>query len=155
DASHEMRTPIAALKGMLELLEDGAKDVPEVRDDFIHTMQTEADRLSRLVGDLLTLARLESGNLELELTSEPATELLGEVACLMHALADQSGVSLAVNAPTDVSVLADRDRVMQVLVSFTDNALKHSPSGTTIHLRAQARGDSVLLEVADEGPGIA
>jgi signal transduction histidine kinase len=155
DASHEMRTPIAALKGMLELLEDGAKDVPEVRDDFIHTMQMEADRLSRLVGDLLTLARLEAGNLRLELAPEPAAELLDEVACLMRTLADQSDVALVVEAPTGVSVMADRDRVTQVLVSFTDNALKHSPAGTSIRLRAQPRGDMVRFEVADEGPGIA
>lgn len=155
DASHEMRTPIAALKGMLELLEDGAKDVPKVRDDFIHTMQMEADRLSRLVGDLLTLARLEAGNLKLELAPEPAAELLDEVACLMRTLADQSDVALLVEAPTGVSVMADRDRVTQVLVSFTDNALKHSPAGTTIHLRAQPRADMVRFEVADEGPGIA
>jgi signal transduction histidine kinase len=155
DASHEMRTPIAALKGMLELLEDGAKDVPKVRDDFIHTMQMEADRLSRLVGDLLTLARLEAGNLKLELAPEPAAELLDEVACLMRTLADQSDVALVVEAPTGVSVMADRDRVTQVLVSFTDNALKHSPAGTSIRLRAQPRADMVRFEVADEGPGIA
>jgi PAS domain S-box-containing protein len=154
DASHEMRTPIAALKGMLELLEDGAKDVPKVRDDFIHTMQTEADRLSRLVGDLLTLARLEAGNLKLELAPQLAAELLDEVANLMRTLADQSGVTLVVEAPAGMSVMADRDRITQVLVSFTDNALKHSPAGTTIHLRAQPREGMVRFEVADEGPGI-
>jgi len=155
DASHEMRTPIAAIKGMLELLEDGAKDVPQVRDDFIHTMQVEADRLSRLVGDLLTLARLESGNLKLELAPVSVAELLDDVACLMRTLADQSGVALVVEAPAGISVMADRDRITQVLVSFTDNALKHSPAGTTIHLHAQSREGVVRLEVADEGPGIA
>ncbi len=154
DASHEMRTPIAALKGMLELLEDGAKDVPRVRDDFIHTMQMEADRLSRLVGDLLTLARLEAGNLRLEPAPEPVAGLLDEVAGLMRTLADQSGVTLVVEAPAGVSVMADRDRIMQVLVSFTDNALKHSPAGTTIHLRARPHEGMVRFEVADEGPGI-
>ena len=154
DASHEMRTPIAALKGMLELLEDGAKDVPKVRDDFIHTMQMEADRLSRLVGDLLTLARLEAGSLQLEPAPEPAADLLEEVACLLRTLADQYGVTLAVEAPSGASVMADRDRITQVLVSFTDNALKHSPSGTTIHLRAQPRDGMVRFEVSDEGSGI-
>lgn len=154
DASHEMRTPIAALKGMLELLEDGAKDVPKVRDDFIHTMQLEADRLSRLVADLLTLARLEAGSLKLELAPEPVSELLDEVASLMRTLADQSDVHLVVEAPAGASVMADRDRIQQVLVSFTDNALKHSPAGTTIRLSAQPSGDAMRLEVSDEGPGI-
>jgi len=155
DASHEMRTPIAALKGMLELLEDGAKEVPEVRDDFIHTMQVEADRLSRLVNDLLTLARLEAGTLELKITAEYVASLLGDVASIMHTLAEDAGVTLAVDLPDgDQRVLGDRDRIVQVLLSFTDNALKHSPSGSTIHLRASLRGQRVLLEVADEGEGI-
>lgn len=156
DASHEMRTPIAALKGILELLVDGAKDDPEVRDDFIQTMQTEADRLSRLVTDLLTLAKLEAGSLELRLAPEYAVDLIGDVAGVMQTLADQQGVRLSVEvADPEIRVNADRDRVVQVLLSFTDNALKHSPRGTTIHLRALPGDGQVRFEVADEGPGIA
>lgn len=155
DASHEMRTPIAALKGMLELLDDSAKDRPEVRDDFIHTMQLEADRLGRLVADLLTLARLEAGSLKLTLTPEYVTDLLGDVAGVMRTLAEQEGVELVVEvADPDARVMADHDRIVQVLLSFTDNALKHSPAGTTIHLHAEPRGDVVWLEVTDEGSGI-
>ncbi len=155
DASHEMRTPIAALKGMLELLADGAKDNPEIRDDFIATMQTESDRLGRLVADLLTLAQLEAGNLRLRRTPEHANDLLGGVSGVMQTLAEQSGVRLSVEvADPEVRVLADRDRIVQVLLSFTDNALKHSPSGTTIHLRAVPAGSMLRFEVADEGQGI-
>jgi two-component system, OmpR family, phosphate regulon sensor histidine kinase PhoR len=155
DASHEMRTPIAALKGILELLADGAKDDPEVRDDFIATMQVETDRLGRLVIDLLTLAQLDAGSLKLARQPEWVTDLLGDVARVLHALAEQAGVTLAIEPPAeDVQVLADRDRVVQVLLSFTDNALKHSGAGTTVHLRARRTQGGVLLEVADEGPGI-
>lgn len=155
DASHEMRTPIAALKGMLELLDDGAKNVPDVRDDFIHTMQVEADRLGRLVADLLTLAQLEAGSLRLKPATEFAADLLGDVARVMHTLADQAGVTLAVDIDDpDLKVVADRDKVVQVLLSFTDNALKHSPEGSSVHLRARRKGDAVQLEVADEGSGI-
>ena len=155
DASHEMRTPIAALKGMLELLDDGAKERPEVRDDFIHTMQLEADRLGRLVADLLTLARLEAGSLKLTLLPEYVTDLLGDVAGLMRTLAQQEGVGLVVEvADDDMRVVADHDRIVQVLLCFTDNALKHSPEGTTIRLTAEPSGDTVRLVVSDEGPGI-
>ena len=155
DASHEMRTPLAALKGILELLVDGAADDPTVRDDFLGTMQFEADRLGRLVADLLTLAQLEAGSLQLKITSESSADLLGSVASVMNTLAERAGVTLAVDLPDgDVRVLADRDRVVQVLLSFTDNALKHSPRGSTVRLRAQLRGDRVLLAVADEGSGI-
>lgn len=155
DASHELRTPIAALKGMLELLDDGAKDVPDVRDDFIHTMQLEADRLGRLVSDLLTLARLEAGSAPLERSPVRVAHLFEEVCGVMRTLAQQSEVSLAVDAVDEaVCVLADKDRVVQVLVSFTDNALKHAPARTTVRLRAEPRGDRVWLGVSDEGPGI-
>lgn len=155
DASHEMRTPIAAIKGMIELLEDGAVDDPEVRDDFIHTMGVESDRLSRLVADLLTLARLEAGSLQLHTGPEFAADLLGDVARIMHTLAEQAGVTLSVDiAETDLRVIGDRDRVVQVLLSFTDNALKHSPAGTTVSLRAEKVDNGIRLSVTDEGPGI-
>jgi len=155
DASHEMRTPLAALKGILELLIDGAADDPAVRDDFLSTMQFEADRLGRLVTDLLTLAQLEAGSLQLKLTSESAADLLGTVASVMNNLAERAGATLTVDLPDgDIRVMADRDRAVQVLLSFTDNALKHSPSGSTVRLRAVRRGDRVLLAVADEGSGI-
>lgn len=155
DASHEMRTPIAAIKGMLELLEDGAVEDPEVRDDFIHTMGVESDRLSRLVADLLTLARLEAGSLRLHPSDEFAADLLGDVARIMHTLAEQAGVTLSVDiGDPELKVDADRDRVVQVLLSFTDNALKHSPTGSNVHLRAEHAGDGVRLSVRDEGPGI-
>lgn len=155
DASHEMRTPIAAIKGMLELLADGAQDDPEVRDDFIATMQLEADRLSRLVIDLLTLAQLDAGSLRLNRQPEWVTDLLGDIARVMHTLAEQADVTLAVEPPADdVRVLADRDRVVQVLLSFTDNALKHSGAGTTVHLRGRRTAEGVHFEVTDEGPGI-
>ena len=155
DASHEMRTPIAALKGMLELLDDGAKERPDVRDDFIHTMQLEADRLGRLVADLLTLARLEAGSLNLTLAPEYVKDLLGDVAGVMRTLAEQHGVELLVDvSDDDLRVIADHDRIVQVLLSFTDNALKHSPERTTIRLAAESHGGMVRLSVSDEGPGI-
>lgn len=155
DASHEMRTPIAALKGMLELLDDGAKNVPEVRDDFIHTMQREADRLGRLVADLLTLARLEAGSIELKLAPVYVADLTNAVCQVMCTLASQAGVTIAFEVPEEaLRVHADRDRIVQVLLSFVDNALKHSPAGSRVTLHAEVLGDRVRMSVADEGPGI-
>lgn len=155
DASHEMRTPVAALKGMLELLMDGAVDDPKVRDDFLRTMADETDRLGRLVSDLLTLAQLEAGSLELKLAPVDAGELLRAVAQVMQTLAEQAGVRLLVEAPpAGTRVLADRDKAVQVLVSFTDNALKHAPPATAVTLRARSDDGGVVFEVTDEGPGI-
>jgi len=155
DASHEMRTPISAIKGMLELLIDGAKNRPEVRDEFLLTMQAEADRLGRLVADLLTLARLEAGSLELAPSPEYVADMFSDVTGVMKTLAEQANVDLSIELPDeDLQVLADRDKIVQVLLSFTDNALKHSPEGTRIHLSAKTVGNRVRLSVADEGTGI-
>ena len=155
DASHELRTPIAAVKGMLELLDDGAKDRPDVRDDFIHTMQLEADRLGRLVSELLTLARLEAGTLTLESAPHRVVDIVGDVAAVMRTLAAHQGVALEVNIEDeDACVLADRDRIVQVLMGFTDNALRHTPEGGTIQLSARRRDGRIRFEVSDEGPGI-
>ena len=155
NASHEMRTPIAALKGLLELLEDGAKNDPEVRDDFVRTMQLEVDRLGRLVTDLLTLAQLEAGSFMLDVQPDSAESMLRTVASVMRALAERAGVELRVVVPAeDLDVLADRDRIVQVLLGFVDNALKHSGAGDVVRLEAQRRGQRVIFLVADSGPGV-
>lgn len=156
DASHEMRTPIAAVKGILELLADGAVEDPAVRDDFIRTLQTETDRLGRLVTDLLTLAQLEAGTLPLELAPLDAAEVLSDVAAVMRPLAERANVTIETDLPNEASAfLGDHDKITQVLLSFTDNALKHSPTGATIRLRARTSEPGfVTLEVSDEGSGI-
>jgi PAS domain S-box-containing protein len=156
NASHEMRTPITALKGLLELLDGGAKDDPVVRDDFLKTMTLEVDRLGRLVADLLTLAQLEAGSLKLHREPVPVPALLAEVVTVMRPLADRSGVTLATDLPDgSLEVGCDRDRVVQVLIGFVDNALKHSASGGCVTLRARPHDGAVALEVQDNGVGIA
>ncbi len=155
NASHEMRTPIAAVKGLLELLTDGATDDSEVRDDFLRTMTLEVDRLGRLVADLLTLAQLEAGGLKLSSVPVPVRELLEEVALVMRPLADQSEVTVSVVVPGQpLSARCDRDRIKQVLIGFVDNALKHAGGGRVVTLLAAVHDGMVTLEVHNEGSGI-
>jgi signal transduction histidine kinase len=129
--------------------------VPEVRDDFLNTMTLEVDRLGRLVADLLTLAQLEAGNLTLHPEPVDIRLLLGEVATVMHPLADRSGIALAVDAlEASGTVFCDRDRIQQVLLGFVDNAIKHSDRGTRITLQAKMLPGRVRLSVIDQGHGI-
>lgn len=156
NASHELRTPIAALKGAIEILETGGKDKPQVRDEFLATMRVEVNRLQRLVDNLFTLAQVDSGRLQLQLKPEPADEIAWVVSTAMQPLANNAGVALQSDiAAGDLTVMADRDHLTQVLLGFVDNAIKHSETGDTVTVSVKPDGDGRLrFCVADTGSGI-
>lgn len=155
NASHEMRTPIAAMRGFLELLESGAKEKRAVRDEFLKTMQAEVDRLQRLVADLFTLAQLDSGRMRLDVSAQPVEELVGDVVAVMGPLADAAGVRIETDLAVSLaSVMCDRDRTVQVLIGFVDNALKHSSAGDTVTVWARFEASKVAIGVRDTGPGV-
>jgi two-component system sensor histidine kinase BaeS len=155
NASHEMRTPIAALKGSIELLEDGAVDKPEVRDRFLATMRVEVDRLQRLVDELFVLAQLDSGRIVLDVAPEPVADVVRDVVTIMRPLAETAGVELTALAPGgDLKAMMDRDRIAQVLLGFVDNALKHTPAGGAVTVWAAREGERAVLGVRDTGAGI-
>lgn len=155
NASHELRTPIAALKGFIELLEGGAKAKPEVRDEFLQTMQAEVDRLQRLVGDLFALAQLDSGTIRLDLGQQSLEEIVGDVVAVMGPLAEAAGVDLDLDLPTPApAVIADRDRIVQVLIGFVDNAFKYGRTGDRVTVYARPQGALLRVGVADTGQGI-
>jgi signal transduction histidine kinase len=154
NASHELRTPIFSLGGFLELLDDEDLD-DETRREFMATMQSQIERLTKLASDLLDLSRLDAGRLRIEL--EPVH--LGLVA---DALADEfAALSLATDHPIEVEAaapvpmaFADEPRLLQIGRVLVDNALKHTPPGTRIVIRAGEADGRAVLEVEDEGPGI-
>ena len=151
NASHELRTPITALQAVLENVVDGVEP-PD--PETLRTMLRQVERLSRLVSQLLDLSRLESGTAPLERRLFALGEVLGDAAdeCRLHA----PGVHLDVRVdPAGLSVNADRDRVHQVVANLLENAVRHSPEGGRVQLRATSstRG-RVTIEVSDEGPGI-
>jgi len=155
NASHEMRTPIAALKGSIELLEDGAMDRPESRDRFLRTMHVEVDRLQRLVDELFTLAQLDSGSVVMDIAPVDVSELVGDVTAIMRPLAADARIALEIELPDgEVRAGMDRDRVAQVLLGFVDNALKHTPAAGTVTVFAREDRGGVVLGVRDTGPGI-
>jgi signal transduction histidine kinase len=154
-ASHELRTPVAALKGAIEILEDGAGEKPEVRARFLGTMRVEVDRMQRLVDHLFTLAQADAGRLDLHMRPEPVATMVDVIADSMRPLADDAGVTIRTDVePGDLLVLCDRDRITQVLLALADNAVKHSRQGDVVTLSARPDGDAVVLAVSDTGTGI-
>jgi signal transduction histidine kinase len=156
DVSHELRTPLTSIKGTIETLRDGAVNDLEVRDRFLETVETETDRLIRLVNDLLVLSRVDSAALNL---SRKPTNIGQLVQALADRLAEQArtlDLTIQVeNDPDAPPAWADADRIEQVLLNLMDNAIKYSRPGRSIRLRVATTSDRpVLVQVIDEGIGI-
>lgn len=156
DVSHELRTPLTSIKGTVETLREGAVNDLSVRDRFLETVETETDRLIRLVNDLLLLSRADSAALNL---SRKSTDMGHLAQALADRLAEQAQVhDLKIKVKIDPEVppaWADADRIGQVLLNLIDNAIKYSRPHGTITLRVSATEDAeVLVEVQDDGIGI-
>jgi signal transduction histidine kinase len=155
DASHELRTPLSILRADAEvLLRKPEKPVAENRD-LVEDIITEADHLNALIGGLLTLARLDAGQLPLRYAQFDARELLDDVAAQSGRLLDGRQIALEVNGPPNVPLRADRDRVLQVLRILVDNAQRYTPAGGRITLTARPLDGRALISVTDTGSGIA
>jgi signal transduction histidine kinase len=153
NVSHELKTPLAALKGLIELLQGPRVDRLH-RDEFLALMDTEAGRLERLVEEQLQLARLDSGALPLEREEFDLDALADGVVASRRALAETAGIALRAVTPEPVPVLADGARVEQILLILLDNALRHTPPGGAVEVRVRREDDEAVLAVADTGDGI-
>jgi two-component system phosphate regulon sensor histidine kinase PhoR len=156
NVSHELRTPLAALKAMAETLEGGAIDDSDAARDFVRRMRTEIDDLARLVEELLLIGRLESGQPVVAPTVVSAAALLDGARERLGPLAERAQVKLVVDQAAQAPmVVADPERIGQVLANLVHNATKHTPSGGEIRLSAAAEGKVVVFSVRDTGDGIA
>jgi signal transduction histidine kinase len=153
-ASHELRTPIFSLGGFLELLEDEELD-EETRAQFLGQLRGQVARMRKLATELLDLSRLESGALELRPEPTDVGQLAREVASeFTPAIASHDAELQVRAAPEPIEIDCDPERVAQVMRILLDNALVHTPSGTTIVVSAAREDGHVTLEVADSGLGI-
>jgi signal transduction histidine kinase len=150
NVSHELRTPITALRAVLENLVDG---VEPADPETLRTMLRQVERLGTLVAQLLDLSRLESGAVPLQRRSFELRPLLDEVAGETRLRTTDVSVAVSVD-PAGATADGDPARMHQVLTNLLDNAVRHSPAGGTVELRATRNRTEVTIEVCDEGPGI-
>jgi signal transduction histidine kinase len=150
--SHDLRTPLTAIKGLVVNLQDTA---PAAMQSSLVTMDEQTDRLIRLVDDLLALARLQRGELRLRRAEIDLGAVVRSAAAMMADKARQVGVTLDLHLPDAAPrLLADRDRLLQVIVNLLDNALRVSPPGGTIRVRVGSDVDRATLTVVDDGCGL-
>jgi len=156
NVSHELRTPLASLKALTETVQETALDDPPAAKRFLAQMSVEIDNMTQLVQELLDLSKIESGRVPLERTYISPWEMIQPAAERMRIQAERSGLSLTVDCPEDLPrVHVDRSRMEQVLVNLIHNAIKFTPPGGSIQVRAWAQDKDVVLAIADTGTGIA
>ncbi|MDA8441105.1 MAG: ATP-binding protein [Peptococcaceae bacterium] len=154
NVSHEFRAPVTSLQGFLELMQDGI--IPEAeRPKYFALMLNDTARLNRLVNDLLDMARLQAEQVKLKPEALNPIKLAETLLLKLSPQATEHGVSLVKDFPTSVTfVVADKDRLEQILLNLLDNALRYTPAGGNIVLKIQPDHTSTCFEIQDSGPGI-
>lgn len=155
--SHELRSPLSAISGYVELLRSRPVNQiePAKRDKALEIIQESTLRLTEFVNDILDMAKLKAGRLELRRGSVALSELSDDVLTLLQPLFDKKGISHALDVPADIPAIeADEERMRQVLTNLVANALKFTPVGGKITITARNQGDSIQMSVQDTGVGI-
>ncbi len=154
-ASHELRTPLTSVLGYLEAVLDGqGGELSSRQQRLLGVADRNAKRLARLVNDVLTVAQSDAGRLALDLREVDLASLIAECAEGTRPAAQERGIALHTDVQPVPPVLGDRARLAQVLDNLVSNALKFTPPGGRVSLRAHTRADEIVLEVSDTGIGI-
>ena len=153
DASHELKTPLAAIRLLSDSILQTDNIDPETTREFVADIGQEAERLSRITEDLLQLTRLDNSILDPPVAVD-VLPVLEQVMRMMSLVAQEKGVDLTYEAADGCTVLATKDEIHQVIYNLTDNAVKYSGAGGAVQVSLKAAGNQVVLSVADNGAGI-
>jgi signal transduction histidine kinase len=153
-ASHDLRTPLASLRLLVESIDDGVA-TGETRDRYLREIRTHVGVLSDLIDDLFELSRIEAGDISWTMQQVELHELIDETVAAMQAPAAARGVRVAAELPPGGLVAeANAEKVQRVLFNLIQNAIRHTPADGSVTVRARPLGKSVEIEVDDEGEGI-
>jgi len=154
--SHDLRTPLASTRALIEAVADGVAEDPQTEERYLSSARRELAHLSRLVDDLFELARIDAGVLQLTLEEASLHDMISDTISSFQPQAESRGVSLVGEVSGGVDpVLVNPPRLQRVLHNLLSNALRHTPVDGTIALRATPQGEEVRVEVSDTGEGIA
>lgn len=156
-ASHELRTPLSSINAYIEMLLDAEAEDEESRQEFYGVIKAEADRVSRMIDNMLNISRIEAGIHSVECSEVDLVKVCGEVLETMQAGARTKDTKLALKSgPLVYTAAADRDMIFQVVMNLVSNAVKYTPEGgrVTVHVENDDATRSVLVTVADTGLGI-
>jgi two-component system, OmpR family, phosphate regulon sensor histidine kinase PhoR len=155
NVSHELRTPLASIRLLVDTLESGALTDIEVAGGFVHRIGVESDHLIQMVTELLDLARIESGQLPQKREPVSLPEVIVQVVDRLSVVAEDKGLQVRADVPADLPLaLANADQVGQVLMNLLFNAVKFTPAGGSVWVRARFEDGSLAVIVEDTGAGI-
>lgn len=155
NVSHELRTPVAVIRANAETLMAGAKDDPVMSAKLVDGLHRNAERLARILADLLDLSRLDAGQYRMELASVPIRGVVEQSLTAVEPQATTRKIAIEVAMPETLAVKADAKALDQILVNLIDNAVKYSRPEGHVWVEARPDGDAIRIEVRDDGPGIA
>ena len=155
NVSHELRSPLASVRAMVETLEGGALRDPDVALDFLGRIESDIQRMTTLVDELLELSRLESGQMPVHLAPLSVSEVAGEIVARFEGPAAAAGVKMGIDLPPDLPyVMAETGKLDQILTNLLENALRFTPEGGRVDVSASTGRRWVKLTVSDTGIGI-
>ena len=155
NVSHELRTPLTAIKGYLETVLDETRLESDTHRRFLEIANSHAERMGRLINDLLNLSDIETGKVVLDPAPVSLGAFVQDVSAMFEKDAAKKAVKLVNQVPSDLWVEADRDRLSQILVNLVDNAVKYTPGGGTVSfLAAKTDTNQIRITVRDTGQGI-
>lgn len=153
DASHELRTPLTAIKGQTEVALQRERD-PAAYREVLRGVNGEVDRMIRLVGSLLTLARADAARIAINREELSVRRLVTDAVEQVSPAASERGLTLTLEPGEDVRLIADQDLVLQLLLNLLDNAVKYTSAGGAINVSWRAADGQAELVIADSGPGV-
>ena len=152
--SHDLRTPLASLRLLVEAIDDGVA-TGETRERYLGEMRTHVEALTALIDDLFELSRIEAGDIAWSMNQVEVRELIDDTVASMRAAAEARGVTLAADLPAaGVTARANAEKVQRVLLNLIQNAIRHTPADGSVTVRARTASGGVEIEVADDGEGI-
>ncbi len=154
NASHELKTPLATMKIMLENLIYQPEMPQELQVEFMQDINDEIDRLSLIIGDLLTLVQMDTQNMKLKRETVKLADLLNEVLYRLEPMANLEEHTIQVDITDEGILYADGPKLQQVMYNLLNNAIKYTPKNGRIHIRLQRLGSDFVFTIEDNGPGI-
>ena len=155
NVTHELKTPLTSIKGFVETLQAGAIEDPEMAKRFLDIISMEADRLTRLINDVLSLSSMENGRVRITTERLSLGKHAQDVCLMLENSAKQKNIALHIDAGEDTFINANQDHVKQLLINLIDNAIKYTLNDGTVNVAVAREGESVKLHVKDTGIGIA